>query len=70
MPSYIAFGKDIGITVDAEPDEVAEKLAGASPGKLVPFEGTTERRAASRKKKQTFFVNGGGMAYVVRIGAE
>jgi hypothetical protein len=70
MPSYIAFGKDIGITVDAESDEVAEKLAAASAGKLVPFEGTTERRAASKKKKQTFFVNGGGMAYVVRIGAE
>jgi hypothetical protein len=73
MPSHIAFGKDFGITVDAEPDEIAERLAAASPGELVPFEGTLKTHRAIEKrrmKKQTFFVNRGGLAYIVRVGAE
>jgi hypothetical protein len=41
MPTYVAFGNNFGITLDAEPDEVAEKLASLPAGHFAEFQGAT-----------------------------
>jgi hypothetical protein len=43
MPTYVAFGKDFGVTVDAEPEEVAKKLAAAQPGQFVQLQATQQQ---------------------------
>jgi hypothetical protein len=63
MPTYVAFGKDFGITLDAEPDEVTEKLASIPSGHFTEFQGT------QKSGGQRYLLNGGGVCYVVRIGA-
>lgn len=35
MPTYVAFGKDFGVTVDAEPEEVAKKFSAVPPARAV-----------------------------------
>jgi hypothetical protein len=42
MPTYVAFGKDFGVTVDAEPEEVAKEFSAVPPGQLVEFQGTQQ----------------------------
>jgi hypothetical protein len=63
MPTYVAFGKDFGITLEDEPEDVAEKLASAPPGRLVEFD------AAEKGERTRYLVNGGGVCWVVRVGA-
>jgi hypothetical protein len=61
MPTYVAFGKDFGVTVDAEPEEVAKKFSDVSPGQLVQFQGTQQQSV------YPYFLNGGSAAYIVRV---
>jgi hypothetical protein len=61
MPTYVAFGKDFGVTVDAEPEEVAKKLAAAQPGQFVQLQATQQQSV------YPYFVNGGGTAYIVQV---
>jgi hypothetical protein len=61
MPTYVAFGKDFGVTVDADPEEVAKKFSAAQPGQLVHFQGTQQQSVYG------YFLNGGSAAYIVRV---
>lgn len=58
MPTYVAFGKDFGVTVDAEPEEVAKKFSAVPPGQLVQFQGTQQQSVYG------FFLNGGNVCYI------
>jgi hypothetical protein len=64
MPTYVAFGNNFGVTVDAEPEEVAKKFSAAPPGELVLFQGTQKQSVYS------YFLNGGSAAYIVRVGSD
>jgi hypothetical protein len=61
MPTYVAFGKDFGVTVEAEPEEVAKKLAAVPPGQLVQFQGTQQQSV------YPYFLNGGSTVYIVAV---
>jgi hypothetical protein len=64
MPTYAAYGNNFGITLDAEPDEVAAKLASVPPGQLVEFEVT------EKGKQQRYLLNGGALCWIVRVPSE
>jgi hypothetical protein len=64
LPTYAAYGNNFGITLDAEPDEVAAKLASAPQGQLVEFEVT------EKGKQQPYLLNGGALCWIVRVPPE
>jgi hypothetical protein len=64
MPTYAAYGNNFGITLKAEPDEVAAKLASAPPGQLVEF------TVMERGKEERYLLNGGAVCWIVRVPAE